>query len=217
MNFYVENFNMNQLYKENEYINDTYFFDLQRIEGTKDRVNNLIKSDVILNFIPYTIYETTNVEFKILLMPKNFESLEKDFENIVIYSGNKAGLHFFTIKKENNQVELISYDFITNEFGYSIANYHYNCFDDTNKKLQKIFLDYNKDITTFFINGIYSQLFNYSFNRLKRNKNETKLNKVRGNSLFEAYQTFDKYFTIIEDNESPLMKILTDLEKTKIK
>jgi len=216
MNFYIESFNKNQLYKENEYINNTYFFDLQRIESNKERVNNLVKSDVILNFIPYSIYETLDSGFNILLIPKNFETFENDFENIVIYSGNEFGLHFSTLKRKNNQVELMKYDFITNDLGYSTANYHYNCFDDSNKMLQKIFLDQNKDIITFLINENYSQLFNYSFNRLKRNRIETKLNKVYGNSLFDAYQSFDRFFETIDDNESPLIKILIDLENKKI-
>ncbi|MBQ9072816.1 MAG: hypothetical protein IJY25_06630 [Bacilli bacterium] len=217
MKFYVETFNSNQLYKENEYINNTYFFDFLRIERTEKRENNYLKSDVILNFIPYTMYEIKGLGFNTLLIPKNFESFDKDFDNIVVYSGSKFGLHFSTIKRENNQLKLMAYDFVTNDLSYSTANYRHNCFDDNDKKLQKIFSEQKKDVVTFLINENYSQLFNYSFNRIKRNTNETKINRVYGDSLFEAYQTFEKNFEIIDDNESPLMKILTDLDLKKVK
>lgn len=217
MNFDIKNFNLNQLYKENEYINNTYFNDLLKIEDTAQKEKFWIKRDVFFNGVPYTLYESQNLGFKVVLIPKHFQNLGKDFIDIIVYSGNNFGLHFSKLKRKNSQVELISYDFVTNEFGYSTGNYHYNCFADCDKKLEKTFLEQKKDITIFLINENYSQLFNYEFNRLKRSTNETKINKIYGDSLFEAYQTFDKHFEVIDDNESPLMEILENLEKKKSK
>lgn len=217
MKFYVDTFNSNQLYKENEYICSTYFFDLIEIKNSSKKENIYLKSDVILNLTPYTMYKVNGLGFNTLLIPKNFESLDKDFNYIIAYSGNKFGLHFSTIKRENNQLELASYDFITNDLGYSTAHYRHNYIADSDKKLQKVFLEHNKDLVTFLINENYSQLFELSFNRIKRNSVETKINRIYGDSLFEAYQTFDKNFEIIKDNDSPLMKILINLDKTKTK
>lgn len=217
MNSNVKDFNLKQLYKEIEYINKTYFFDLRKKEETTKKEDNLVKSDVILNLIPYTMYEMQGLGSKVLLVPKNFETLDKDFDNIIVYSASKFGLHFSIIKRQNNEVELMGYYFLTNDENYSTGSYRHYYFDDNNKKLQKIFLEKNTDIISFLRNENYSQLFNYSMNKLKRNFKETKLNRIYGDSLFDAFQTYEKNFEIIDDNESPLMKILTDLEIKKVK
>ena len=217
MNSNVKDFNLKQLYKEIEYINKTYFFDLRKKEETTKKEDNLVKSDVILNLIPYTMYQLQNLSSLIFLIPKNFKTLDKDFDNIIVYSASKFGLHFSIIKRLNNEVELMGYDFLTNDQNYSTGSYRHYYFDDNNKKLQKIFLEKNTDIISFLRNENYSQLFNYSMNKLKRNFKETKLNRIYGDSLFDAFQTYEKNFEIIDDNESPLMKILTDLEIKKVK
>lgn len=216
MDFNIKNFDMNQLYKENEYIVNTYFNSLKEIE--KSETKNIVK-DVFFNNILYKLYIKDTNGFDILLIPQTPKLLDNDFDDIIKYSGNNDGLHLSILRKNNNFLEIINYDFITNEFGYSVGSYFEEKFEDNDCKLQLESLKFNGHLPTFLYNLNVRKLIDngYKFNRIKRNNKETKLNKIEGKNLLEAYESFDKNLEIIEDNETPMLKLLEDLNKKKVK
>jgi hypothetical protein len=168
------------------------------------------------------MYSSNTNDFDALLIPKVFNGFNNDFNDIIECKINKAGLHFSILKKNNHFVEIINYDFITDENKYSVGNYFYSNFTDDNNRLQKDFINSNCSLQKYLSSSNIRTLFfeGYKINRIKRNKNETKLNKIRGNSLLEAFETFDKHFDVfnnIEDHNTPILKLLEDSFKIKIK
>lgn len=215
--FNNKTFNISELKKENNYIISNYFSDLKITANRED--DSYIEYDAILNNIPYTMYKSNKMDFNLLLIPKNFKTFENDFDSIIKYSGNEFGLHLSILNKKNNILDLINYDFITNNLGYVTANYRHDNAEDYNNQLQKEFN--NKKCTLYkFITGFnFNQIFNneYRINRIKRNSKETKLNRIYGTNLLDAYLCFDRYFEDINDNETPLLQLLENLQKSKSK
>ena len=217
MKFNIKTFNIEQLNKENKYIKENYFSSLRDYEKQIFKSGNLTYRRVYYNGLPYYLYYTSEKDFDILLIPKNKYISENHFEDIVKYSGSKEGLNLSILRKNNNIVEVINYDFITDELGYSIGNYFHEEFDDINNE---IYFDATSAEEVKRLKELhFRELINnsFGFDRIKRNENQTILNTIKGNSLLDAYESFDKNLKIINDNDTPILEILKNLNNTNIK
>jgi len=219
------NFFMEQLQKEKNYIETKYLSSIVQYDNEVTIEEDFIVKKVTLNNISYKMYKKNNEEFDILLIPDSKELLKDnfdfitDFDNIIKYKKNKDGLHFCVISKKCNCVNLFNYDFYTNESGYSTGNYFNDTFFDKNYIIQFESLKSNTSIPSFLYDLNTRKLTNsgYRLDRIKRNKNETKLNKINEISLLEAYQLYDSCFNEIDDNTSPILEIFESMQEKKVK
>ena len=159
-------------------------------------------------------------DFEILFVPEtliNNINFINDFDDIIKYKKTDKEIHFSLISKKENYINLFNYDFYANESGYSSGNYFSDGFNDNNSIIQFEFLKNNISIPDFFYNLNIRKLTNcgYRLNRIKRNQEETKLNKINKISILEAYGVYDSRFKQIQDNDSPILEILENISKEK--
>lgn len=220
MNFYLQ-----QLQNEIKYIENKYLSSIDEYDNEVSIEDDFIVKKVILNKIAYKMYKKNNEEFDILLIPDtkelskdNFDFVS-DFDNIIKYKKNKDEIHLSLISKKCNCINLFNYDFYANDSSYSTGNYFCDIFFDKNYILQFEYLKSNTSVPDFLYNFNNRRLtdFGYRLDRIKRNKNITKMNKINEASLLEAYQLFDSNFNEIEDNESSLLKIFEERYKKNTK
>lgn len=220
------NFHTKQLQTEIKYIENKYLSSI--IEYNKGVMveDDFSVKKIILNGIPYKIYTKKTEEFEILLIPDTNKLFDKnfnfaiDFDNIIRYKKSNEGINLSVISKKDNYINTFNYSFYTNESGYSTGNYYCDSFIDNNYILQFEFLKNNTSIPRFLYNLNIRKLTDsgYRLDRIKRNKNETKLNQINETSILKAYQLYDSRFTKLNDNNSPILSIFENMyEKNNIK
>lgn len=219
MNFYME-----QLQNESKYIEDKYFSSLIRNNIKDVRIeDDFVVKRVSLNEIPYKMYIKKSKDFEILFIPEindNNINFINDFNSIIKYKKTNNEIHFSLISKKDNCINLVNYDFSANDSGYSIGNYFYDSFIDNNYILQFESLKSNTSVVDFLYNINTRKLTDcgYRLDRIKRNKNETKLNRINEISLLEAYEVYDTRFFQIDDNETPILELFEKMyDKDNIK
>lgn len=153
-------FQYESLEQEYQYISQHFLSDVKMVSGFEKVENGLYhKCTVLWNHKEYYLFQYS--PNKILLIPKDLDSVQDTFGNVVLFSINGKGLHYSTLKKDGDYLNSISYDFCIEDLdtnSVTLLKRTSSYFVDSNE-LQKKYKERNNP-ELFFLNKEYLDIKN---------------------------------------------------------
>ena len=206
---------------EYDYIMNNYFNSYKILSTfTKVKDGSSYKCEVLVDDEVYEFYKYDSG--KIIMFPKNNKLFKGDFNNIYQFDFNKqGGINFEVIRKHNDIIEDINYDFILNsnddKNDHVSAILNYKCINDSNNMLYKTYNENKYTCESFINKNIISslELPNKALIAELRKYENKKVERCIHKMIHEINQcNNDLQFEIIDVNEKEsLISLLENIVK----